>query len=276
MIDSHFHCWQHSWAKQRGILAAPYLQRDFPFEELLATAGPALEAMVEIEVNDFVDGTVEARYIESVAAEHSELRAHVAWAQLEAPDVEAQLDALARIPIVRGVRRTCQIEADAEFCARPEYISGFRRLGERDLIGEICVRLEQIEAVPRLARESPETRLVLQHIGKPNLTLEPTKQWLEAIEALGAQPQVSCKLSVVVHSDRDEPYHAERLAPFVAHAVECFGWDRLLYGSNWPVATAVIEYGAWREMLTEILRSCGAGKAELAKVFGENARELYS
>jgi L-fuconolactonase len=236
VIDSHFHCWRRAEAKQRGILAAGYLQRDFSFDDLAIAAGPELEAAVEVQVNDFADGAVEARYIDSVAAQHPRLGAHIACAQLESPEVARELDALQALAIVRGVRRTCQIETDAGFCARADYVRGAQLLGERGLLCEICVRLDQVAAVPRLAREAPETQIVLEHLGKPDLTQPPTAEWLRAIERLGSLSNVSCKLSVVVHSDADEPYRAERVRPFVTHVVDCLGWERLMFGSNWPVA----------------------------------------
>ena len=276
MIDTHFHCWRRAKAKQRGILAAPYLQRDVSFGELEDAAGPELEAAVEVQVNDFADGVVEARYAESVAAEHPRLRAHIAWAQLEAEDVEQALDALQTIPLVRGVRRTCQIEADPEFCARPAYVRGARALGERELLCEICVRLDQVSAVPRLAREAAETTIVLQHIGKPDLSRPPQPDWLRAIDALGKLPNVLSKLSVVVHSADDAPYQAERLAPFIGHVVDCLGWDRVMFGSNWPVALAVVGYGEWVAMLTQLLRGLGATDGQLSAVFAENARRVYA
>ncbi len=275
MIDTHFHCWRREEAKQRGILAASYLQRDFSFDELLSVAGPELEAAVEVQVNDFADGVVEAKYIDSVAAQHPRLGAHIAWAQLESPEVARELDALQALAIVRGVRRTCQIEADPDFCARPEYIRGAQLLGERGLLCEICVRLEQVAAVPRLAREAPQTQIVLEHLGKPDLAQPPTAVWLRAIEQLGRLPNVTCKLSVVVHGDADEPYRAERVAPFVTHAVDCLGWHRVMFGGNWPVATAVVGYAEWVGMLEQILRGHGGDAGRLERVFGENARTLY-
>lgn len=275
MIDTHFHCWRRAAAKQRGILAAPYLQRDFSFADLAAAAGPGLEAAVEVQVNDFTDGADEARYVESVASEHPRLAAHVAWAQLESPSVAAELDRLQRLPLVRGVRRTCQIESDPDFCARPGYVRGARLLGERGLLCEICVRLEQIAAVPRLARAAPETPIVLQHLGKPDLRRPPVSLWLSAVEELGRLPNVTAKLSVVVQAEDDEPYSADRVAPFVTHLVDCLGWDRVMFGSNWPVATAVVGYGEWVEMLRQILSGHGAGEERLRAVFTATARSLY-
>ncbi len=80
---------------------------------------------------------------------------------------------------------------------------------------------------------------------------------------------------MVVHGEADAPYRAERVAPFITHAVDCLGWDRVIFGSNWPVATAVVAYGDWVAMLTEILRSHGASEVQLEAVFGASARALY-
>jgi L-fuconolactonase len=275
VVDTHFHCWERPAAQQRGILATPYLQRDFSFADLAAAAGPELAAAVEVQVNDFTDGVTEARYVESVAAQDERLQAHVAWAALESDAVARELDVLQVIPLVRGVRCSCQIEADPGFCARPDYVRGARALGARGLLCEICVRLEQVAAVPRLAEAAPETGVVLEHIGKPDLTRPPQPPWLKAIEDLGRLANVTCKLSVVVHSDADQPYRAERVAPFVTHVVDCLGWDRVMFGSNWPVATAVVGYGEWVGMLAEILTGHGGTPERLHQVFSENARALY-
>jgi L-fuconolactonase len=275
VIDSHFHLWRRAQAQQSGILAAPYLQRDFRFEDLAAAAGPELEAGVEVQVNDFTDGTREASFVAGVARTEPRLAGHIAWARLESPAVEQELEALARIPVVRGVRRTCQIEADPDFCASGAYVRGARLLAERGWLCEICVRGEQIRSLARLARGAPETRIVLQHIGKPDLAQPPTTEWLRTVEELGRLANVTCKLSVVVHAADDAPYAADRVAPFVRHLVDCLGWERLLFGSNWPVALAVTGYREWVAMLRELLVDCGAGEDELAAVFSVNARRLY-
>jgi len=123
-----------------------------------------------------------------------------------------------------------------------------------------------------LVRACPQTTFVLQHIGKPDLSRPPQPAWMRALEELGRLPNVHCKLSVVVHSDADPPYRAAVQAPFIGHVVECLGWARVMYGSNWPVATAVVGYGEWAAMLRQILS--GLPGADLDAVFADNARRL--
>jgi len=274
VIDTHIHLWRRAEAKQSGILARPYLQRDFLWADYArAWGGERVERAVQVQVNDFTDPLWEAAFAAGMAESEPRLGAYVTWAAVEQPYLDDELDDVEPLQLVRGVRRTCQFEPDPEFCASDAYIRGSRRLGERDLLCEICVRLEQIAALPRLVRACPETVFVLQHIGKPDLRRPPEPVWLEALEELGALPNVHAKLSVVVHSDTDPPYDAEALAPYLRHVVECLRWRRVMYGSNWPVAEAVVGFPEWAGMLRGILAEVPG--ANLDAVFAENARRLY-
>ena len=271
LIDSHHHLWRRAEAPFAGILGAPYLDRDFSFPDLEQAAdGLPLAGTVFVQVRDDLE---EVHYVESVARDHPALRTMIAFAPLEDPGVGAWLDRLAERPLVRGVRRNTQWEADPAFVLQPSFVAGGRLLGERELLCELCVKHEQLAAVPPFARECPETRIVLEHLGKPDVTGPPPASWLREIEELAGLPNVVCKVSVVVHGPDDPPLRADVIAPFVRHAVECFGWDRVVFGSNWPVSTAVVGFRAWVEMVAEILS--GAEPSQLADLFAGNARRLY-
>ncbi len=270
MVDSHFHLWRRAEAKQSGILASPYLQRDASWGDFIAAWGglPVAQA-VNIQVNDFCDGAVEAASVGEAAGRDSRLAGMIAWARLEARELPVELEALGRLPHVRGVRRTCQFEDDPAFCASPDYVRGVRLLGEHHLICEICVRHEQIRALPRLARAVAGTTLiVLEHMGKPDHSQPPSAVWLRAIEELAALPNVVAKLSPVVHSDRDPPYSPASVAPFALHLAECFGPDRILFGSNWPVSTAVVGYREWVDILIGLI-------GRDVRFWSDNARRVY-
>ena len=276
MIDTHFHVWRRADVPQAGILAAPYLQRDFTWDDFRAAwDGLPVERCIEVQVNDFTDPAPEARFVGEIAEQDPRLGGYVGWAHLESARAAADLDALQAFPFVRGVRRTLQIETDPRFALTDGYLRGARLLGERGLLCELCVRHEQIESVPGLVRACPETQFVLQHIGKPDLSRAPSAGWLRTIEELGGLPNLACKLSVVVNSDSDPHLRIEAVAPFVSHLVDCLGWERLLFGSNWPVATAVVGYREWVEMLRAILAGRGGDRGSLEAVFAENARRLY-
>lgn len=268
MVDTHFHLWRRAEANQTGILTAPYLERDVRWDQFVsAWEGLPIQQAVNVQINDFVDGTVEARWV-AAEADPEHFTGMIAWAQLESPDVGAELERLRTIPAVRGVRRSCQIEADPEFCLRPEYVRGVRLLGELGLVCDMCVRLEQVCALPGLVRSCPETTVVLEHLGKPDLAQLPLPYWLRAIEELAALPNAAAKLSVVVHTADDPPLTVDAAAPFVHHLLACFGAERLMFGSNWPVSTAVIDYRGWVDLVQEL-----AGDDQ--RIWSATARRIY-
>ena len=272
IVDTHHHLWRLRDITPDGILGAPYLSRDFlwpDFEEDWSEL--PVRRTVFVQVRSDVD---EVTFVEGVAQSEQRLGAMIAWAPLERPELDVLLPRLGQHRLVRGVRRNTQYEVDPLFCAREAYVRGARLLGETGLLCEICVRYEQIEGAVALAQACPETVIVLEHLGKPDVASAPAGYWLAAIEKLAALPNVFCKVSVVVHSDSDPPYREESLEPFVRHAVEAFGWRRVLFGSNWPVSTAVAGYARWLELLEATLPGGSAGDREA--FFATNARRLYS
>ncbi len=273
LVDSHFHIFRRAQTAAAGILAAPYLQRDFFWADYLeATAEVDLEGSVMVQVSDFTDPLPEACWVSEVAATCSGPAAMVAYAQLESEFAAEQIAALGALPLVRGVRRNTQHEADPLFCARPDYIDGARLLGEVGLVCDVCVKARQLEGVAELAEACPQTTIVLNHFGKPDVTGD-LSAWRESMGRLGRLPNVSCKVSVVVHSDSDPRLTDSLAEPLVRGTIEAFGWDRVLFGSNWPVATAVIGYREWVEMLDRLL--AGEPSGNLRKLYAGNAQRIY-
>ncbi|MGH7912613.1 MAG: amidohydrolase family protein [Candidatus Dormibacteraceae bacterium] len=271
VFDAHHHLWRRAEVPRQGILAAPYLDRDFSWDDLDRAAG-GLELSGTCLVQARED-PAEVSFVEEVAAQHPRLRAMVAFAPVERPELGAVLDDLRRRPIVRGVRRSTQHEADPDFVARPEFVAGARQVGAKGLLLEVCVRHQQLPAVTGLAAACPETSIVVEHLGKPDVTGAPPTGWLRTMERFARLPNTWCKVSPVVHADADPAFSLQRQAPFIRHAVDCFGWDRSLFGSNWPVATAVVAYPEWAAIVMESLED--ASPQQLDALFGANAARLY-
>ena len=271
IVDSHHHLWRLRDITPEGILGAPYLARDFLWPDFESdwSSLPVVKS-VFVQVRSDLE---EVTFVENVAERQDALAAMIAWAPLELPEAGEHLDRLRAHQLVRGVRRNTQYEADPLFCARDGYVRGARLLGDRGYLCELCVRHEQIEGAIGLARACPETTIVLEHLGKPDVSAPPAGYWLRAVEELAKLPNMFCKLSVVVHTDADPPYEAERLAPFLRHAVSAFGWERVLFGSNWPVSSTVIGYRDWVELLGAALP--GGSEADLGAFYAGNARRLY-
>jgi L-fuconolactonase len=271
LFDAHHHLWRRAELPRAGILGEPYLHRDVGWDDFTqAASGGDVDGTCLVEATGEPD---EVALAEATSRQDGRLRAMVAFAPVEAPELARVLEGLSRHPIVRGVRRSTQHEPDPEFILRPAFVAGARLVGSAGLLLELCVRHQQLAAVPGFAQACPGTVIVVQHLGKPDVSTAPGPGWLRAIDELGGCPNVRLKISPVVHTAHDSRLTVGTQRPFIRHAVTAFGWERVLFGSNWPVATAVTTYDGWVGIVAESLPD--AGPADLDALFRFNARRLY-
>lgn len=241
ILDSHLHLWDpshldYSW------LAGP-LRARFAAEEIAEAIGDvdAERGFVFVQAD-----CAEEQYLDEVSwvaslAEQVGVRGIVAGARLDRGTETARyLDAVAERPLVAGVRHLLQSEPDG-FAGTAAFREGIAELVVRELTFDACVRGEaQLREVHALAVEVPELRLVLDHLGKPEVgtataPLLPSAQWTESMHALAAQPQVFCKLSGLP-AEAAGSWSTAQMVPFFDVALEAFGQERLMVGSDWPVS----------------------------------------
>jgi L-fuconolactonase len=274
IIDSHVHLYdpgriRYGW--MRGTkLDSPHL-----LTELDAARGAVeVGGIVWIEVGaDPGQHEQEASMIAGLAAADPRVMGMVAAAPLEHGDgVKADLEKLASLPLVKGIRRLLQGEPDPEFCLRPSFVAGVKLLPHFGLSFDLCVYHHQLYSVIELVRRCPEVRFVLDHIGKPAIRDDRLDPWRADIERLAALPNVWCKLSGVVTEAR-AAWSREQLRPYIRHVAEQFGFDRLLFGSDWPVSKLTHDYADWVEIVAWALGDCSA--AERRALFRDNAIAFY-
>jgi L-fuconolactonase len=221
IADGHVHFWDpdrlhYDWLPDE--LRRPFLPSDYD--------GGA-DALVFVQADCRADeGLAEIEWVESLGA----AAAIVAFAPLErAPDLRE----LASRPLVKGVRRLLQGEPDALFAA---VVPGVRACGESGLVFDACVTAPQLPRLVGLARACGDTTIVLDHLGKPRV-LDP---WRADVAALAALANVRCKLSGLT----SELGPDAGFAPYLRHALDVFGPERCLYGSDWPLTP---DPSRWRE-----------------------------
>jgi L-fuconolactonase len=166
-----------------------------------------------------------------------------------------------------------QSEQDPDFCLRPDFVQGVGRLAAHDLSFDLCLRHEQLEAVTRLVGLLPDVRFVLDHLAKPDVRAGALDPWRARLRELAARPNVVCKLSGLVTEADHAAWTPEDLRPFVDHAVDCFGFERLMFGSDWPVSTLAGGYRAWVEALDSLLADISLDEAR--QVWRESAARTY-
>jgi L-fuconolactonase len=187
--------------------------------------------------------------------------------------VETDLDVLARMPGVRGIRRLIETERDPSFAIEPGFLEAVRLLPDYGFTFDICVKHFAMTYAIELARRCPEVSFVLDHIGKPDIKHGLREPWWSQMAKLASLPNVVCKISGVVTEADHRAWTPEQVKPYVAHAIECFGFDRVLYGSDWTVSELTHPYPAWVDILDEVV--AGASETELRGLYRDNAIRTY-
>ncbi|MCQ3802938.1 MAG: amidohydrolase family protein [bacterium] len=189
----------------------------------------------------------------------------VAFAPLEDAGATDVLDRYAGLGIVKGIRRNIQDEAPG-FWRR--LTPGVRSLADYGLSFDLCVREHQLSEAIELVDAAPDTRFVLDHLGKPSVGSPHWADWAGTITDLASRPNVHCKLSGL-GTEAPPNWTLADVAPYIRHAVEEFGIHRVMFGSDWPVCAAAGSYRGWLETVASLVTS------HQDRVFAHNATAFY-
>ena len=277
LVDAHVHLWnpQHfpmPWLDHTPALNKPFELSDYPRQ----SAGCTIAALVSVEVDVAPHyALLEARWAADLAVHDARLQGIVAAAPVEhGEQVRAYLDALqATSPLIKGVRRNLQDEPDAAFCLQEDFVQGIRLLPTYGFSFDLCIRHWQLPAVVELVRRCPDTHFILDHLGKPAIKAHLLDPWREHLAQLAALPNVCCKISGLVTEADQHRWAPEELAPYVAHALEVFGEDRVVFGGDWPVLLLAASHDRWVETLDALTQHLSP--AAKRKLWKENARRFY-
>jgi len=274
IVDSHLHFWDprvlpYPWLEEVPPLNRPFLPADFD-----QARGPVdVERIVFIQSEtDRARSLEETEWVSSLAQADPRIAGIVAWAPLESGEAALEnLEALAANPMVKGIRRMIHLEPDEDFCILPDFVRGVRLLSRFHWTFDLAVRPAQMENALSLARQCPEVRFVLDHAGKPDVRHRIDKPWRDRLKDLSRLPNVWCKLSGLATEADGDAWKQEDLKPYIDKTVECFGFDRILFGGDWPVAAT--GYARWVETLQWAVGGCVDG--ELRRLFRDNAVLFY-
>ncbi len=239
IVDSHVHFWnpsqfRYDWLEQIAPLNRPFVPRDLQ----QAAAGVDLAGVVFVQADCAPDqGLAEARWVASLTRQPRRSRGSSPSPRSNRARRRATaLDALAQIPLVKGIRRLIQSEASG-FALQASFVAGVRLLADYDLPFDLCVLHHQLPDVIALVERCPDVRFVLDHLGKPGIADGEIDIWRQNISRLAQFENVSCKLSGLVTEADHAKWQPADLRPYVEHALEAFGAERLMFGSDYPICT---------------------------------------
>ncbi|MGF1475682.1 MAG: amidohydrolase family protein [Geminicoccaceae bacterium] len=276
VVDSHLHVWDpaqftYPWHTKVQALAKPMALADFD----RAMGHHSAEQMVFVEA-DVAPGQHidEALWVDKLGREDPRIAAIVAHAPIDkGEEVEGDLQALAAIDRVRGVRRLLQHENDPAFCLRPTFIAGVRLLPKYNLSFDICIFANQFEGAIEMVRRCSEVTFILDHLGKPFVRDDVMQPWAAQIERLASFDNIVCKLSGLATEADHAHWTEDQLRRYSDHILACFGPERILYGGDWPVSTLATTLPRWLGLVEATIAQLSSD--EQALVLRDNARRVY-
>lgn len=276
-IDAHVHFWDPRELRYPWLEGMPALARAFtPAEYARDAQGAAAEidAVLVVEGNCLPEQCLrEVEQLESLARGPVPIAGVVAFVDLgDGPRRDQVLDALARSPLVTGVRQNIQGEP-AGFCLRPTFVEGVQAVGARGLVFDLCATHDQLGEVAELVRRAPGTRFVLDHCGKPAIRERRLDPWRADIARLAGRDDVWCKLSGLLTEAGPLARGDDVLLPYATHVAECFGRERLMFGSDWPVVTTAGGFDEWHGFTHRF--TAGWSACEARRFYGETAAHVY-
>ncbi len=160
---------------------------------------------------------------------------------------------------------------------REVVVRAARQLAERDLSLDLLIKPASLGAAVELAEAVPSLRIIINHVGRGGDPQAPTAGWKEATAQAAACGNIWMKVSGMVEqvskSGKPSPREARYYAPVLDHLWQCYGVDRLIYGSNWPVSDGGAPYAAVMQIVQEYFSA--KGQQALDKVCWQNTLRFY-
>jgi len=271
-IDAHQHFWNYEAVRDAWITEEmSILRRDYGPEDLRA----------ELRVNGF-DGSIavqadqseeETRFLLELAARHPFVVGVVGWVDLAAADIEERLANFRSFEKLCGFRHIVQSEPDDNFMLRAEFRRGIGCLSQFGFSYDILIYPRQLPAAIKMVASHPDQKFVLDHIAKPEIKARKLEPWTAQMRELAALPNVFCKLSGLITEADWKNWKADDCRPYLEVAWDCFGADRLMFGSDWPVCLLAGSYARAYSLVAEFM--AGRLPEEQGRVFGTNAARFY-
>lgn len=276
IIDTHQHLWDldklpYSWTARSETFNRSFRLKDY-YE---ATQG--IEVVKTVHVEADIDETHildETRYILSLAErDDNPITGVVAGCRPEYDYFREYIEQIVGHPNLKGVRRILHVVPD-EISTTTTFAENVRSLEEWGLSFDICVLARQLPLAINLVKQCPNVSFILDHCGNPDIQKREYESWLAGMAEIASYSNVSaCKVSGVVVNTDIPSWTVEDLRPAVEGVIASFGWDRVMFGSDWPVCTLAASYTQWFDALNFLVKDASEGNRK--KLFRDNAERVY-
>ena len=261
IVDTHFHLWQIGLARQTWLTPEfKHLFRSFEPEDLAQASGPVgIRAAVLVESGETAE---ENRSIEQMVASSDLIKIIIPFADLESSKLDEELDYWQRNPKFRGVRMRFEGHPDPGIAARPSVVAGLSKIAQRGLIFDFLVQSHHLADVLNVFARLPDLKGVIEHMAKPDMVGgSDSEEWHQRMKELAKNTSVACKLSLSPRqqvfgehlANPGQGWPVELIKPYVQFLLDQFGPDRLMWGSDWPIALVTSDYEGIHRAMREAI-----------------------
>lgn len=274
-IDTHQHLlypdrFRYAWTD--GL--PPLAKRPFTLEEYRAAAqGTGIDGTIFMEVDvPESDSAGEAAFFCQLASDpRNQLLGVIASGRPENHGFASHVERIRHAKLV-GLRRILHVVPD-EVSQSSTFRANVAALGAAGLTFDLCMLARQLPLAAQLADACPNTRLVLDHCGVPDIAGGEISAWRSAMQELAKREHLACKISGIIAYAAADQVSADTFRPYVEHVIACFGWDRVVFGGDWPVCNLTGSLRQWCDILDAIVANESASNR--ARLFAGNARAIY-
>jgi L-fuconolactonase len=271
-IDAHHHLWnyskqEHSWmSESMHVIRRDFLVADLEKVMLLGK----MEGAVTVQARQSL---IETEWLLNLASRHSFIRGVVGWVPLIDSKVAAQLELYAANPKLKAVRHVIQDEPDDFYLLREDFNRGIAQLKDFGLRYDILIFERHLPQAIEFVDRHPNQIFVVDHLAKPRIKDRMLSPWQDRMRDLAFRENVFCKLSGMVTEADWETWTGADLKPYIDVVLECFGPQRLMFGSDWPVALLACDYKKWIDLIENATESLSGYEKD--RLFGGTAIAAY-
>jgi L-fuconolactonase len=270
-IDAHVHFWNFDPVRDAWITdEMKTLQRDFLPEHLSEVLNEnKIDGCIAVQA---VQNESETIFLTELSAKNRNIKGIVGWVDLQDKKVTERLEYFSQFPVIKGWRHIVQSEP-AGFLSRENFHRGIQALSGFDYTYDLLIYHYQLEEALVFVSKFPEQKIIIDHCAKPDIRNGKLNEWKMYIAEMAQLPKVYCKISGLFTETKWNEWNENDFYPYLDIVVECFGTDRLVFGSDWPVLQLSGTYHQWKKLLENYLERFPV--EEKKKIFGLNAVQFY-
>nr|WP_299497761.1 amidohydrolase [uncultured Rhizobium sp.] len=276
IIDTHLHLIYRDWLRYPWLKDVPALDADFTYERYVREARRlGISAVLHMEVDvDAVDMAAETEMVQSISHKPGNMiRGVIAACRPEDEDFPDYLEQQRANPFVKGFRRVLHVVPD-DVSEGALFRENIKRLSGTGLTFDLCMLPHQIDKAKALVDLAPDVTFVLDHCGVPDIKGQGYDTWKQGITQIAERSNVRVKISGIPAYGDLETWTLDDMKPYFDHVIDAFGFNRAVWGSDWPVCTLGGGLSTW-VATTQALLS-GVSLEDRQALFSDNAKRLWA